>query len=369
MKIQKIQILFCFILFFALNESALADDDFPGLPPSGSQGYSSDRIDLLQPEQRRELDQRHLSSNCVTKQGDYVSCGYREKWSYWGDPYFDWDPYMNQIKPGTPVDIEVKCDPKTKRFVTNISLDHCTKNTQGKKVCKKKYFANPYFNCSANSKGFERCKKDYVSLREAFSDTPQNWITSPGLYFGRGETQSPLLRSMKTRLPPVTSRTQGGGNDGFKLVAQDLQVVGKNAIYEGARISNLLWLNENGNAFHGSRFVDGYPGSQGCLRLSQGNAMALYRLGRRVGPKNFTVRWKGYGPIQKNTGRPLCAQSMKWNKDLALSYAKAFQKGKHRQAARDLEEEIYKLAEREGRTPVTITDSRPLDKKPEEADF
>ena len=334
------------------------------LPPKSSQYYYSDRIDLLQPDQRRELDQRHLSSNCVTKHGEHNSCGYRENWSHMGDPYFTWDPYMNQVKPGTPVDIEVKCNPKTKRFVTNVSFNHCTKDRSGKETCKKKYFSNPYFNCSTNDKGFERCEKDYVSKKDILSDTPQNWLTSPGLYFGNRETTSHLLRSMKTDLPPVINRTEGG-DDEIKLVAQDQQVASNNVIYEGARIPNLLWLNRNGNAFHGSRYVDGRPRSQGCLRLSQGNAMALYRLGRRVGPKNFTVKWKGYGPIQNN-GRPLCAQSQQWNKNLASRYANAFKKGQHTQAAQDLENAIYNLAKRENRTPVASTTPTPA--PPEEED-
>ena len=325
-----------------------------GLSPIDTQYGLTDRIDLLQPEQRRELDQRHLASNCVTKHGEHNSCGYREKWSNMGDPHFTWDPYMNQIKPGTPVDIEVKCDPKTKRFVTNVSVNHCTEDGSGKETCKKKYFSNPYFNCSKNDKGFERCEKDYVSKKDVFSDTPQNWLASPGLYFGNNETPSPLLRSMKTDLPPVISRTQGGNNE-VKLVAQEHRIAGEGVIYKGARIPNLLWLNGNGNAFHGSRYVDGRPRSQGCLRLSQGNAMALYRLGRRVGPKNFTVRWQGYGPPTPPNGRPLCAQSQEWNKRLASIYAQAFKKGQHIQVAQELENAIYNLARSEGRTPVTST--------------
>ena len=311
----------------------------PTLPPRESQYYYTQRIDTLTPEQRKNLHEQHLNANCVNKTSENVSCGYREKWSHRGDPYFTWDPYMNQIKPETPVDIEVKCNPKTKRFVTNISINQCTQSGD-KEVCKKKYFSNPYFNCAKNGP-WETCEENFVSSKEVFSDQPQNWLTSPGIYLGH----------MKTNLPSVISRTEGGNSE-VKLVAQEQRIVGSGALYQGARVPNVLWLSNNGNAFHGSQCVDGRPQSQGCLRLSQGNAMALYRLARRVGSKNFTVKWKGYGPIQDN-GRPLCAQSAEWNKKAALHFAQRFKNGANKQAATDLEKEIYRLAELEGRTRMT----------------
>ncbi len=333
-----------------IQPTKLSDPEFSSyrpLPPRSSQFFYTDRLDSLTTNQRQELDKRHLAALCGTKFGEKKSCGYREQWSHMGDPHFTWDPYMNQIKPGTPIDVEIKCDVKSKRFFTNVSLNHCTEKT-GKKSCKKKYFSNPYAQCRVKKNGFEACGKDYVSQRPLLSDRPQNWLTSPGIY----------LEKMKTNLPSTISRTEGG-NDKVKLVAQDQRIAGSGVLYEGARVPNLIWLNKNGNAIHGSQYVDGRPRSQGCLRLHQTNAMALYRLARRVGTKNFKVKWGGYGPKQSD-GRPACAQSDKWNKDRALHYANHFiENGKNVQAAQELKEEILNLAGSEGRTPVQRTPPPP----------
>ena len=289
--------------------------------------YYSSRLDALTTEDRRILAQKHLDRLCTTKHGETQSCGYRDEWANEGDPNFTWDNYMNKIPRNTKFDIEVKCDKDSGLFYTNISTFHCTSNDTGGKNCRKVYFSNPY------------------KTNRLWSTTPQNWLTSPGIY---NDT-----KTMRTDLPEKIVH----GKSGIKLVAQENHIVSSAKIYEGTRMPNVIWL-KGGYAFHGSNNVDGRPWSQGCLRLSQYDAFALYQLARRVGPRRFNITWGGYGEPTPPDGRPRCAGTEAFNQRRVQEFYASIENGENNVARNNLGQAADQLAQNEGKVPTgTDTDS------------
>ena len=285
--------------------------------------YYSSRLDALTIEDQRILAQKHLDRLCTTKHGITQSCGYRDEWANGGDPNFTWDDYMNKIPRNTKFDIEVKCDKESGLFYTNISTFLCTPNETGGKNCRKVYFSNPY------------------KTNRLWSSTPQNWLTSPGIYNDTG--------TMKTDLPSQIVH----GKSGIKLVAQENHIVSSAKIYEGARMPNVIWL-KGGYAFHGSNNVDGRPWSQGCLRLSQYDAFAMYQLARRVGPRNFNITWGGYGdPTPPPDGRPRCAGTEAFNQRRVQEFYASIENGENNVAREDLGQAANQRAQNEGLTVNT----------------
>ena len=445
---MKIKILFFFTLFSIFIQPALSadskstsktkkssskkwsiekdqgfSDPYP-FRPKTSRFYYSSRMDILRPTDLIKLAQRVLDSqthldastsegqkeqksrslasteqsgqaarqrfdeeHCSTENGK-KSCGNRFEWADRGDPDFEWDAHMNQLKRGMPFTIEIKCNPDDKLFYTNVY--HCESISRSGENCPEKdrsYFRNPYSTCRVKPNGFELCEPDYHS-RSLFSSKPQNWRTSPGIYLPKEETEGfkrfldgriesmrasdperagilsrarEKFRSPMTDIPNVISRTEGG-NDAIKLILHDQWQAGSGSLYAGYPTQNILWLKANGNAIHGSEHVNGMPLSQGCLRIHQENSIALYNLARKVGSRNFTVKWgdpsigdRGYGPPD-STGRPACARPERQNRRLALLSFELYAR-----SGRAAEKELYqawsdyitrgsRLAERSSRT-------------------
>ena len=70
---------------------------------------------------RTRLRIQYLERKCTNARGDDVSCGYAN-WPN-GVPMANWnpqDPHMARIPRGTQVTVKIECDPRTRKFYTNV---------------------------------------------------------------------------------------------------------------------------------------------------------------------------------------------------------------------------------------------------------
>ncbi len=274
----------------------------------------ADRVRL-----RENMLARQCYSGTVIDQNS-ESCGAFNDWPN-GDPSFNDDPLMNMIPRQTRVNVDVVCNEATGQFQTRVYFPNVcplTRDSRPTGDCGESYFQNPYTQ----------------NRDTPFSTTPDNWLTSPGLFNHNDVTN-------------LTRRNVPGDDSDFNILATtdlnsydyssnlgagsqagaELHIVSSAKEWEGAAMTNTLWL-QGDYAIHGA--CEGYtedlrcefsgrPASKGCIRLEPNNARALYNLVRRVGTRHIRYQFHGYGrPLARLGGRPACSLSQdEWNRHRA----------------------------------------------------
>ncbi len=267
------------------------------------------------------IRERYREEACFNRQGLSVSCGERSEWDQ-GDPTYNWDPYFQQIPRGTNVEVDIQCNADTGKFEMNVKLNLrvCAPGADGQadlNNCRTepRYMHNPYTNGGTNW----------------ISTTPTRWDTSPGLFRPGPYNNSPTTL-------PVNQRF-----DSDRAVVTEYHRVSDAQPWAGAPMFHAVWVR-GGIAIHGSGSVDGYARSGGCIRLSQSNAMAFFRLARRVGTRNISYNWSGYGPGEP----PACATPPEIHSQVIASREATTQEDRDRALA-ELEAELLGQMASEGR--------------------
>jgi len=310
-----------FIFFLSQNETIYAaarSGDAQGARPINYRKH----FDNLNEVDRGALFAKYKNERCVNKTGLVVSCGIEDQWQN-GDPDFNWDPLMNQIPRGSTASVEIQCNPSDGKFYMSVKVKS--------KVCSKRQATN----CKIRESYFQ---DPYTRAGGPLSDKPVSWLVSPGVY-PDAETQMGRGRTFSSSYPTLT----------------EYHVVSPRQEWEGAQMINAVWTGtgtSGGEALHASNQVDGYPHSRGCVRLSGGDAFAFYNLVRRIGTKNVSYNFSGYGPKRPSDGRPVCS-GPPGHRERKLQEWASTSAAENKKSLALLDREFRAQIARTGRVPLT----------------
>ncbi len=261
---------------------------------------------------RARLGQQIIADRCyrTIEERNEISCK-RKTWidgdpSFWGEPpQGKGNRYFNRIPRDTQAVVTIACNPNDGKFYTQVRFprvcpmrcDRNNRNCQPQNTdCGATYFKNPY-----DSDGIG-----------PFSNTPTNWLTSPGAYNELDFTHFKGRLGKEDKHVEMTD-TSGVVPFGSNYALNELHfVVGaegtRSSEWRGTPLTNTIMLDTlNGIYMHGSEDVTGFGKSRGCVRLEPLQQKGLFDLVRRVGTKNMQFEFKGYGPYDSDLGGPACS--------------------------------------------------------------